>query len=609
VELNGKSSLVVSVYDETGALLTQQALVKITPNGKSPAFGTTQKQSQAVFSPLIPSRYQIEVSSAEYQTVTQEIDIVTPQAYHLSVKLKRDLFAPPPIVVSGQDMKPNARKEAEKAVAALRLGNTKDAQKHLDSAHQYARVNADLDYLQGLVYRRQKDLKQAQHSFESATTIDPHHVRALTALGQLRVQQNDFANAIPPLEQAVAIDSSLWMAHWLLADAYLKQREFEKAAEQARLAVQTGKGAANGAELELGEALANEGKTDDATQTLEGYLRDNPQGQSAPAVRDVLAQLHNRDLSAATPGQTPALDAADSAATSSARTALDLPALGADSAAFDASDIVLSTPSWEPASVDTTKPHVAEGLACPYEHVLDEAGNRVKELVDNVSRFGATENLLHEDLNELGKPRTRETRKFGYLAEISEIQPGVLEVNEYRTRTEGLDDFPGQIGTYGLPGLAFIFHPDVRDDFELVCEGLGDWSGQATWLVHFRQRPERPSRIQAYQIGNSAYAVSLKGRAWINAGTFQIVRIEAELVHPLPEIRLVSEHQTVEYGPVMFQQKNTELWLPKTAELYFDFRKHRYYRRHSFENYTLFSVDSNQKIGAPKMPAEPKDAN
>jgi len=90
----------------------------------------------------------------------------------------------------------------------------------------------------------------------------------------------------------------------------------------------------------------------------------------------------------------------------------------------------------------------------------------VKELVDNVSRFGATENLLHEDLDELGKPRTKETRRFDYLVAISESPPGVLEIQEYRTRRAGIDDFPNHIGTYGLPGLAFIFHPDVRDDFE-----------------------------------------------------------------------------------------------------------------------------------------------
>jgi hypothetical protein len=77
------------------------------------------------------------------------------------------------------------------------------------------------------------------------------------------------------------------------------------------------------------------------------------------------------------------------------------------------------------------------------------------------------------------------------------------------------------------------------------------------------------------------------------------VHIESELLRPMPEIKLLSEHQVVEYGPVRFDQKNTSLWLPKSAEVYFEFRHHRYYRRHSFDHYMLFSVDSNEKRKEP----------
>jgi hypothetical protein len=93
--------------------------------------------------------------------------------------------------------------------------------------------------------------------------------------------------------------------------------------------------------------------------------------------------------------------------------------------------------------------------------------------------------------------------------------------------------------------------------------------------------------------------VPLKGRAWITADKFQIVRIEAEMLQPMPEIQLISEHQVVEYGPVPFPKKNTTLWLPKTAEIYFDFRKHHYYRRHSFDHFMLYSVESDEKRKEP----------
>jgi hypothetical protein len=80
------------------------------------------------------------------------------------------------------------------------------------------------------------------------------------------------------------------------------------------------------------------------------------------------------------------------------------------------------------------------------------------------------------------------------------------------------------------------------------------------------------------------------------------MRIESEIVQPIPEIQLLSEHQIVQYGPILFPQKNATLWLPKSAEIYFDFRKHRYYRRHRFDHYMLFSVDSGDKPKPPVIP-------
>jgi hypothetical protein len=139
----------------------------------------------------------------------------------------------------------------------------------------------------------------------------------------------------------------------------------------------------------------------------------------------------------------------------------------------------------------------------------------------------------------------------------------------------------------------------MRDNFNISCEGLGDWHGQPSWLVHFVQRDDRPNTMHSYKVGNKIYPVKLKGRAWITADKFQIVRIEAEMASSMPEIQLLSEHQVVEYGPIPFQKKNISLWLPKTVELYFDFRKHRYYRRHSFDHYMLFAVDSEAKQKEP----------
>ena len=107
-----------------------------------------------------------------------------------------------------------------------------------------------------------------------------------------------------------------------------------------------------------------------------------------------------------------------------------------------------------------------------------KAGDRVEELVDNVGRFAAIEDLLHERLDNQGNPTTRETRKFDYAAYITQPRTGVLLVDEFRTERYGIDNLPDQIATSGFPALALVFHPSMQGDYEITCEGLGQWKGR-----------------------------------------------------------------------------------------------------------------------------------
>ena len=333
----------------------------------------------------------------------------------------------------------------------------------------------------------------------------------------------------------------------------------------------------------LGEAEGNLGQNQEAIESLKAYLQAMPTSPSAGQVRDIIADLQKR--------------AAETAAAT-------IPSVGLSAAGSD--NPLMSTPepklsvAWQPAGVDSLKPSVAPGVSCPTEQVLEGAGRHTQELVEDVGRFAAIEDLLHERLDSSGNPTSREVRKFEYAANVSEAKAGFLMLDEYRTQPYGLDNLPDDIATSGFPALALVFHPTLRGNYEMECEGLGEWQGKPTWLVHFRQRADRPSRIQTFKVGYSAYSVDLKGRAWIAADTFQVVRIETELVNPMKQIQYMAQHSITEYSPVHFAKKNLDIWLPKTAEVYLELRHHRYYRRHSFDHYMLFSVDSDQKVREAK---------
>jgi tetratricopeptide (TPR) repeat protein len=591
---NGSASLVITVTDEAGNLLDKQALIKLYSNTTSyTAWGTTQKQSHAQFDSVFPGDYEIEASAAGFETKTEPFNVITGnQIFNIIVRLKLDGGGDSSSTKPGQLLAPRAQKETEKGLAGLKSGNLNDAQRHLEAAFALAPTNADVAFLLGYMYLQKKDAAQAQGYFEKATAFNPDHVRALTALGHLYSDEKDYEKAVPLLEKAVSLDAGHWEAHWILAGAYLHLHESEQARQQAELAIQSGKGAASGAEVELGEALANLGKTQDAIQAFQIFLQTNPKSPAVPQVQGLITSLQNPPkLEEAQPTVAPATDP-----------------FSVSTSTLAAPDAKLSLAAWGPPNVDDETPVVAVGARCPSDLIIKEAGERVKELVDHLANFDATEEVVHESLDELGRPTSKEARKFDYTATISEPRPDVLRVEEYRNSKSDNGSFPGGVATHGLPALAFVFHPDMRSEFDLVCEGLGSWKGEATWLIHFRQRPNQPSHLQSFDFANASFAVDMKGRAWISASNYQIMRLEADLVSPLKNIQLLTEHQVVEYRAVKFTKADTTVWLPAEANIYMDFRRQRFHLRHSFSHYMLFSVGTSQKISQPKMPDTTQEA-
>ena len=556
--------------------------------------GAFQDQvSQGVFTNVTYGEYEIEVSAVGYLSERRQLQVANSwNPVQLKFFLKRD---PEAINLDVPDMgiSAKARKEVKRGVYALKSNNLKEAEKQLGAAYTSDPSSSDVNFLLGYLYYEKSDYGRAAGYLRAASNINPKNSQALTLLGRAGLQQKDYPAARSALERAVLEDGENWQPHNLLADTYLHQGNYDRARDEAQVAIDKGKTHASPAQLTLGEALVNLGHDKEGLAALNKFLEEAPLHPMAGQVRDLIAEIEEH-------GANPAATASAEEGSPKLVGVDPLQALGAP---------LFSMKSWQPPGVDDVKLNVAAGTACPTEQVIDESGKRVQELVEDVTRFAAVEELFHQRLDVYGLPIRTDTRKFNYVASISEQQPGFLSVDEYRAEKLGLTGYPDEISSTGFAALALVFHPHMRDNFEMKCEGLGDWRGQPTWLVRFQQRDDRPSRIHSYKVGTQVHAVKLKGRAWITADKFQIVRIESELVSPMPEIQLLSEHQVVEYGPIPFARKNTTLWLPKSAEIYFDFRRRRYYRRHSFDHYMLFAVDSEEKRKEPQSkPADQPSA-
>jgi len=536
-------------------------------------------RQDAVFVNTALGKYVISVTAVGYMSESQEISVLSPARQYVDIVLHRDPAAVTLNEASGL-MPPKARKEARRAVSLLKSSDLTNAEKRLKAAYALAPSNADLNFLLGYVYFQKNDYAQAATYLGTAANLSPHSAQTLTLLGRTKLTLQNYPEAQSTLEQAILVDPEDWLPHNLLANTYLHQNKYNKAHDEAQIAVaksaKYGKNASGAADLTLGQALIGLGQKSEGIQALRVFLKESPPENMIEPVQALITRVQESDRAPAGGSEIP----------TSPSPLMAVPKL------------VLSMQTWRPPDIDDMRPALDPGVTCSCPQVLAAAGQRVQELVQDVTRFTADEDLFHKSLDGAGLSIHAETRKYNYAASISS-KPGSVLIEDYSDAKGPQGGYPDGIKSTGFVMLALVFHPEMQGDFDFDCEGQVKWTGKPTWLVHFRQRPDRPNRMQDYSVGGQTYRIDLKGRAWISQDTSQILHIEADIINPAHEVQLLSEHQVVEYGPVPFARKNTVLWLPKNVEIYFDFRKHRYYRHYAFDHYMLFDVDVQEKVKLP----------
>jgi tetratricopeptide (TPR) repeat protein len=593
------STVVVRVQAPDGGPFDMSADVELSSGSEGTAsHQLTRDAGQAEFDNVNAGTYYVVVTAVGYKPAHDSVE-VTGFGGSSSVWIRLEAesgVAPSANGPGGHVLAPKAQKVAAKGLEDLRAGKFQEAQKQFEAAYKLAPGDPDVNYLLGYTLLQEKDLEGAQTYLQRATSIEPHHISALVALGQLRLQQGNLSAAMATLEQAVSLDAENWMAYWSLASAYLRDQQYEKARLNADAAIKYGKGAANGAEIIVGESWAASGEKDKAIEALESFLRDAPGNPAAPNAQAMIAKLKAEESS----DEVRAVAMASLARPTVSNPRSPSPASGSPTAelipGLSVAEANLALPNWAPTSVDKIKPAVSPTATCSLSQVLEKTGKGIQAFVTNVGNIDATEDLVHEELDELGKPTAKEKRRYDYMVSATEVRPGHITVDEQRNSIKGSALFPDGIASSGLPTIALVFHPYNRDDYRMTCEGLGDWHGRPAWIVYFRQRDDVPARLSGYGINGVMHSVSLKGRAWITADSYQIAHLETDMVKPMPEIQLMVEHISVDYKPVRFSARREDVWLPANANLYIEFRKHRFHRVDTFTHYRLFSVDSSEKV-------------
>jgi VWFA-related protein len=254
---------------------------------------------------------------------------------------------------------------------------------------------------------------------------------------------------------------------------------------------------------------------------------------------------------------------------------------------------------WDPPQVDALVPSLSEALPCALPNVLKQAGVRAQGLFDHLQNFDAHEQIRYEQNDSVGTPEMYWAANFDYSVDLGE-QSG-HRLRETRTLLAGsYDSRLSAIVDAGLPALALIFYPALQGDYEMHCKGLGQWNGQLAWVVYFQQIKGKRPRTVSMATARKVYPVSLKGRAWIAADSGEVVHLETNLMSGIAELELQTSAASVDYAPVTFQSQNVQIWLPQSALVYTEYFTNSTIIQHTFSDFRLFSVQTQQVNQKPK---------
>jgi len=260
---------------------------------------------------------------------------------------------------------------------------------------------------------------------------------------------------------------------------------------------------------------------------------------------------------------------------------------------------------WDPPDVDAHLRSQSPSPPCLLPKVLEQSGARANDLVANLQNFTAEEQVEYQMLGNMAQREGSGTVAFDYTVDFEQGLGGLV-VQENRTPERGSRSLPFSLQDVGLPEMALIFLPDFQSDYEMKCEGAAEWNGQPTWVVHFQQRRDRPSHTASFSVKGAAYPAELKGRAWIAQDSSQdsgeVVHLETSLMEAIPAANVRQMYLSIDYAPVQFRTLNERVWLPQAAEAYGYFGDHRTIVYHTFANFLLFSVRTDQSIEKPKIP-------
>jgi hypothetical protein len=140
----------------------------------------------------------------------------------------------------------------------------------------------------------------------------------------------------------------------------------------------------------------------------------------------------------------------------------------------------------------------------------------------------------------------------------------------------------------GFTTTWLFFMPDNLEESHFRYIGEQKIDNRETYVLAFAPAPDQEGLNVAVESSGGRCSTPIQGVAWIDQATFQIVRMQTDLLAPLPGIQLNQLRSNLAYGAVKIRALNLTFWLPTEVETQWQTAYVAGEEIHLYSHYRLF---------------------
>ena len=270
---------------------------------------------------------------------------------------------------------------------------------------------------------------------------------------------------------------------------------------------------------------------------------------------------------------------------------------------------VRSIVDWSPEELIKALPEL-RGLKPPQAQddlalILRKVGENVGAFFRDFPNTTSTEQIRQQRLDADGHVTDTVTEKFYYLA-LAQRESGNLSLQEYRTNAKGKRIEPsdmeqGSAITRGFASMSIHFHPSYQSGSTFRFLGRQVIHGRQTYVLAFAQSPTAARALTRVDLPEKSALVLSQGVAWVDADSYQIIRMRVDLLAPRRDIGLERQTTEILFDRVRFKRTPLVLWLPRQVTVNQRRKGQAFRNRHRYSRFRLFTVeaDSERKAVLP----------